>query len=252
MTVHVLVRGPRGGAIGDDDGTDERDNGIDAESDTAGAMAAATARAVAHARAALEDVQRQTDQAQLVSDMKSAIADAEDMLEASSGESEYHSDMATDITRPELDAKLELYETRMDKRVGEFIGRVELRDAKWDARLDAMQTEARSTSEYLKGMKSAIILTGVTVVLGVGAIALAMQANMIASFESGRNTAQMISATDDRVIEAFAKRVELAAVAKASAGASAAVGKPPTGPLGGKGNVLESTPGIVSGGAGSR
>ncbi|MYM32104.1 hypothetical protein GTP58_27605 [Duganella sp. CY15W] len=91
-------------------------------------------------------------------------------------------------------SQIETIEARMDGRVSsveatytEFSKRMDERqknsDAKFD-RIEAMLAEMRTS---LANLRITIIITGITVILGVAAFNATVMSNMIASFESGKN-----------------------------------------------------------------
>lgn len=81
-------------------------------------------------------------------------------------------------TREEFDAKLETIGTRMDGRVA-LIERV-IQDA---------ITAANETRSEIKSLKRTVIVTAIATVLGIAAFNATVLSNMVASFESGKNTA---------------------------------------------------------------
>lgn len=114
-------------------------------------------------------------------------------------------DMNT-VSKELLDARLETIEVRMDARMG----RIET----------ALTAIAKSQEDVLNSNKSTrttLIVTGISsvlaIVLGVGAFNGTVLSNMVASFESGKNTATMQAASEKALIEAT-KALE-AATAKA-------------------------------------
>lgn len=106
----------------------------------------------------------------------------------------------TDLTRQEVDAKLETIEARMDGRVAAiqasidgFMGRMEERSLRTDDRFARIEESQRDTQASLGSLKTTIITTAVAtviaIVLGVAAFNATVLSNMLASFESGKNTA---------------------------------------------------------------
>lgn len=114
-------------------------------------------------------------------------------------------------TREEMNAKLEAMEARMDGRVATiqasidgYLGRQEESARRLDDRLTRMESDASRTraeiqdnaernSADMKSLRSTIIITAVStvlaIVLGVAAFNATVLSNMLASFESGKNTA---------------------------------------------------------------
>lgn len=135
-------------------------------------------------------------------------------------EQPHNSDMNTP-SRHEVDAKLGEIEARMDVRMVAI-----------DAKFDALQRALLQQSEDLKSFKSdvqtgladfkkevhldnkatrtTIITTGIaavlSIVLGVAAFNATVLSNMVASFESGRNTAQALSDTASKLEKAQATK----------------------------------------------
>jgi len=104
------------------------------------------------------------------------------------------------LTREELDAKLEAMEARMDGRVASiessvnvFLARQDERFVRLDEQLGRMAEDVTQTQADVKNLKSTIIVTAISVVLaivlGVAAFNATVLSNMLASFESGKNTA---------------------------------------------------------------
>ncbi|MHA4871361.1 hypothetical protein ACXZ1M_27090 [Duganella sp. PWIR1] len=114
-------------------------------------------------------------------------------------------------TREEIDAKLETIGVKMDGRVAAiqasidgYLGRQEESAKRLEERLTRMESDSaqvrseikhnadRSSAE-MKSLKSTIIITAVStvlaIVLGVAAFNATVLSNMLASFESGKNTA---------------------------------------------------------------
>lgn len=81
------------------------------------------------------------------------------------------------VTTELLDAKLEAIETRMDARVQRI-----------DARCDHIDAELKGLRAEMKAMKWWMIGTGLSVVLGIAAFNATVLSNMVAAFESGKNT----------------------------------------------------------------
>jgi hypothetical protein len=119
-----------------------------------------------------------------------------------------HNETMTDISRQELDAKLEAVEARMDARVATIASKIDLFLAKSEnseqvLRLISQQAvdasvSAAASAERAGGIKSSLWITSITTILSVLGIALAayfgtQQSNLgivqttISAFESGRN-----------------------------------------------------------------
>lgn len=102
-------------------------------------------------------------------------------------------------TREEFDAKLETIEARMDGRVASIEGKIDVLLVKMDereksaaerfGRIEESLTEIRSETKNFKWWLVALIVpTGIAVVFGVAAFNATVLSNMVASFESGKNT----------------------------------------------------------------
>lgn len=117
----------------------------------------------------------------------------------------YDASMST-VTREEIDAKLETIEVRMDGRVAAiqasvdgYMGRMEERSLRTDDRFERMdqrmsgiETTIRETHASIGNLKNTMIVTAlstvIAIVLGVAAFNATVLSNMVASFESGKNT----------------------------------------------------------------
>lgn len=86
--------------------------------------------------------------------------------------------MMNAISRPELDAKLKTVDVRMDSI---------------NEKLDRIASGMTSLDATMSNLKTTTIVTGISSVLamllGLGAINATLLSNMVASFESGKNTA---------------------------------------------------------------
>ncbi|MDK6079681.1 hypothetical protein [Massilia varians] len=102
-------------------------------------------------------------------------------------------------TREEIDAKLQVIETRMDGRVASIEAKIDSltsvlneRFKSMDERMGRIEGDARDTKASVSGLKSTIIWTAVStvvaIVLGVAAFNATVLSNMVASFESGKST----------------------------------------------------------------
>ncbi|MYM81123.1 hypothetical protein GTP44_04010 [Duganella sp. FT50W] len=89
-----------------------------------------------------------------------------------------HDEAMTTPTREEIDAKLELIETRMDGRVLSIENLVRSSIA-----------ESQETRRDIKSLKWTILFTAVATVVALWGVNAAIFSNMVASFESGKNTA---------------------------------------------------------------
>lgn len=103
-----------------------------------------------------------------------------------------------------IDARLGQFEERINQAVGEM-----RRDrGELNQKIDSLQSEVRSES---KAMRTTLILTAVStvlaIVIGVAAFNATVLSNMVASFESGKNTMSSINETTKR-LEALQDRIE--------------------------------------------
>ena len=111
--------------------------------------------------------------------------------------------MAASPDRDFIDAKLEAVESRMDGRVASiesalaaFTALMDERSRHFDirlARMEALISEIRSEMlSALTGLRTTIIVTAVSavlaIVLGIAAFNATVLSNMVAAFESGKNT----------------------------------------------------------------
>lgn len=103
---------------------------------------------------------------------------------------------ATMVTHYELDAKLEAIEARADARMSRF-----------EERIEQAIGEMRRTTDRLEAaignLKTTTIVTAVSavvaIVLGVAAFNATLLSNMVASFESGKNTATAITQSTEQI-----------------------------------------------------
>ncbi|WP_043632722.1 hypothetical protein [Chromobacterium haemolyticum] len=89
--------------------------------------------------------------------------------------------MSTAPTREEFEAKLETIETKMDARVQRI-----------EEKATRIEEDMRDIKSEMKNMKWWMLGTGVSVIIGIAAFNATVLSNMVASFESGKNTAQAI------------------------------------------------------------
>lgn len=76
---------------------------------------------------------------------------------------------------------------------GELDAKLQLVEAKMDARVDRIEAKADSLASDINQLKWIVLGTGVSVVLGVAAFNATVLSNMVASFESGKNTAEKLT-----------------------------------------------------------
>lgn len=128
---------------------------------------------------------------------------------------DHNADRMNDVTREELDAKLELLLTRSDARARETELQAEARLSRFEERMDSSIGEMRRNTDRLEGaigsLKTTTIVTAVSAVLaivfGVAAFNATVLSNMVASFESGKNTVTAIGESTKR-LEQLQDRIE--------------------------------------------
>jgi hypothetical protein len=114
------------------------------------------------------------------------------------------------VSHYELDAKLEAIEARADARMSRFEERMDqaIQEMQRD-RVEIKAEMAESRKEFramASSMRTTVIVTGATsviaIVLGVAAFNATVLSNMVASFESGKNTADAIAKAADQLRQA--------------------------------------------------
>lgn len=115
------------------------------------------------------------------------------------GEIDYNERMNSPVTHYELDAKMESIESRMDAR----IARIEDTLANINNQLTHVLNDNKETrngfsslKDSFSSLKTTMIVTGIStalaIILGVAAFNATLLSNMLASYESGKNTATAI------------------------------------------------------------
>lgn len=100
---------------------------------------------------------------------------------------------------------LEAIEARVDARIASIEGQFNLMFSKMES-LEAQFAEVRKEGKADARMtRTTVIATGITVLLGIAAFNATVLSNMVASFGSGRNTAQAIMDAKARQATAPAK-----------------------------------------------
>ncbi|WP_323141311.1 hypothetical protein [Massilia phyllosphaerae] len=101
----------------------------------------------------------------------------------------------TDINQQLVDAKLEAIEARMDGRVAAIQASIEASNTRMENRFQAMddrflrvESSLKDTQSAIGGLKTSMILTAISTVLAIAAFNATVLGNMLASFESGKNT----------------------------------------------------------------
>lgn len=118
-----------------------------------------------------------------------------------------HTHPMNDITRHELDAKLEAIEARMDGRVASIEGKIDaflaaqaVRDQANDRRFDGIEISVQTMRSEIRGdiksMKNTTIVTAISAVLaivfGIVTFNATLSSNMLAAFQAGK--AEAVSA----------------------------------------------------------
>lgn len=104
----------------------------------------------------------------------------------------------TDITRPELDAKLEAVEARMDARVSAIGGKIDAflaaqveRDKTTSLHFGHIERDISELKTSVGSMKTTIIVTAVStvlaIVIGIAGFNAMLTSNMITSFQLGKS-----------------------------------------------------------------
>ncbi|GEM_PF-2310546 len=106
-----------------------------------------------------------------------------------------HNAAMTSMTREEMDAKLSASEARMDARMVRIESQLENIAKSQDAVLASNKTTR--TTMVVTGISSAL-----AIVLGVGAFNATVLSNMVASFESGKNTSALLHTAEKSLTEA--------------------------------------------------
>lgn len=101
-------------------------------------------------------------------------------------------------TREEIDAKLAASEARMDARIARIETLIEtMAQSQQEIKVQLKETTATVQAEN-KSTRTTMVITAVsaviTIVVGIAAFNATVLSNMVASFESGKNTASALSA----------------------------------------------------------
>jgi len=96
-----------------------------------------------------------------------------------------------------VNSKIETVQARLDGNVQVIRGEIQALGATLQAsiqnnndRLTALDQQVRESSQAVKGLKTTIIVTAVATALAIAALNGTIFSNMVASFESGKNTAK--------------------------------------------------------------
>ena len=128
----------------------------------------------------------------------------------------------SDISREELDAKLQTVEARMDTRVAEVVGRIDVvlseiradreRSANLEKSLSEFRAESKSAERDMRAqtasLKTTMIVTAIATVIGLWGANIALSSLMQDSFSAGKEqgatlavTAAEIKATQEKLKE---------------------------------------------------
>jgi peptidoglycan hydrolase CwlO-like protein len=112
----------------------------------------------------------------------------------------------SDISREEIDAKLEANEARRDAQIASINGKIDTIINRLDSqsqRMDRLERSIDATTGMLSSLKTTIILTGISssiaIIFGVAGFNAALLSNMASMYESGKNNAEMQQETRRQV-----------------------------------------------------
>jgi len=130
----------------------------------------------------------------------------------------------TDMNREELKAHLENQDLKVDARLKSFEQTV--KDAMSEIRLDSVESKGELKALHadlssLKNVKSAVWGAAGATILGVGGIMAAMLSFGVASFDTGRETSQLVEAAKQQSQQTKALLEQIQAQQKEAASKSA-------------------------------
>jgi acetaldehyde dehydrogenase (acetylating) len=110
----------------------------------------------------------------------------------------------SEITREEIDAKLATTEARRDAQIASINGKIDTLNGKIDGlmtynevRFSQIEQWLATTNAAISSLKTTTVVTGISSVLailfGLAGFNAVLLSNMVASFESGKNTSEMVS-----------------------------------------------------------
>lgn len=110
------------------------------------------------------------------------------------------------VTHVELDAKLEAIEARADARLSRFEDRIdqailEMRRDREELRR-GLEADQQVRRDELRNLKTNLWVAAITVILGVAAFNATVLSNMVASFDSGRSTAEAVGKAGQEIEKA--------------------------------------------------
>ncbi len=95
----------------------------------------------------------------------------------------HNADMTEPLTRPELDAKLETIEAKMDGRL-----------LRMEAIAERISEDVRETRRDIKTLKTTVITTAIiaalTIVFGIAGFNAMLTSNMLSAFQTGQQVSQ--------------------------------------------------------------
>jgi len=104
-----------------------------------------------------------------------------------------HNQVMTDITRQELDAKLDAIDARLGGKIDAFLAAQAERDKAADYRFGRIESDLSEIKGDFKSLKSTLVITAVTavitVVLGVAGFNAMLTSNMMSAFQLGQSPA---------------------------------------------------------------
>jgi hypothetical protein len=116
-----------------------------------------------------------------------------------------------DITREEIDAKIAASEARGDVRFVELKAHIDAQGAAIAKEVAVMSTRLGGVEGYVSGLKSTVIITGVSIFFGVAALLVAVLAYGGQWFGLGLDTSQVVDQAADRAIARYAEKAAAAA-----------------------------------------
>ncbi|HIE1504179.1 TPA: type II secretion system protein [Pseudomonas aeruginosa] len=108
-----------------------------------------------------------------------------------------HTDPMSDISREELNARLENQNLKVDARLKEFEGKVTDGLKQMNHSLQLLEKDLSG----VRGLKSTIILNSVLSVIAIVGIVIAVMAYGVANFDSGRETSALIQEAKQQASE---------------------------------------------------
>ncbi|NGZ84865.1 hypothetical protein [Duganella aceris] len=111
-----------------------------------------------------------------------------------------------DMTREEIDAKLEATEARRDAQIASINGKIDILINRLDShsqRMDRLERTIEATTGMLSSLRTTVILTGISsslaIIFGVASFNAALLSNMTSMYDSGKSNAEMQQETRRQV-----------------------------------------------------